>query len=159
MWIIATILATQKSLENSLESMNLVTMHTSSTLHLDLVLVMGFCHISQDLKLAAIRMYENDILDLGDILRSLQFSHRTFYHIWKLWRETGDVVKPKKFHGRFQSLEHKDIQYFKYSSSSVTTLITFWINFWVYYGQTVTFLFTTQQFTENSNMLASPGRS
>jgi len=73
---------------------------------------MGYHFISRDLKLAAIRMYENGVLDLDDILHSLQFSHRTFYRILKLWRETGDVVKPgKSLRGKIHNLEYEDIQY------------------------------------------------
>jgi hypothetical protein len=74
---------------------------------------MGYPTISWDLKLAAIRLYENDILDLEDILHSLDFSRRTFYSIWRLWRDTGDVVKPRmvSVHGRMRNLDFTDLQY------------------------------------------------
>ena len=73
---------------------------------------MGFHHISCDLKLAAIRMYETDILNLEDILRCLEFSRRTFYRIWRLWQDTGDVVKPtRSVWGKIRHLDFDDIQY------------------------------------------------
>ena len=74
---------------------------------------MGYRTISQDLKLAAIRLYENDILDLEDILHSLDFSRRTFYRIWRLWRDTGDVVKPRMVgvRRRMRNLDFTDLQY------------------------------------------------
>jgi len=73
---------------------------------------MGFCHIGRDVKLAAIRLHELDLLSLEDILQCVGFSERTFYRILALWRETGDVVKPKKTHlGRPRSLDYDDLQY------------------------------------------------
>ena len=53
---------------------------------------MPYCKISRDLKLAAIRLYEGDILELHDILDCLRISQRTFFRIWKLWNKTGNVV-------------------------------------------------------------------
>ena len=55
---------------------------------------MGYHHISWDVKIATIRLYEHNLLDLDDILHSCGFSMSTFYRILKVWRETGDVVKP-----------------------------------------------------------------
>ena len=73
---------------------------------------MGYRFISRDLKLAAIQMYENGVLNLNNILHSLQFSYRTFYRILKLWREMGDVVKRgKSLRGKIHNLEYKDIQF------------------------------------------------
>ena len=73
---------------------------------------MGYRFISRDLKLAAIRMYENHVLNLDDILHSLRFSHWTFYRILKLWRETGNVVEPgKSLRGKIRNLEYEDVQY------------------------------------------------
>ena len=75
-------------------------------------LTMGFRHISRDVKLAAIRLHELDLLSLEDILQCVGFSERTFYQILALWRETGDVVKPKKTRlGRPRSLDYDDLQY------------------------------------------------
>jgi transposase len=74
--------------------------------------IMGFQHISRDVKLAAIRLYERDLLELDDIHDCCGMSLRTFYRILKLWRETGDVVKPKKtLRGRPRILDHDVIQY------------------------------------------------
>jgi len=56
---------------------------------------MPFCKISCDLKLAVIRLYEREILPLGDILDIMHLSRRTFFRILKLWRETGNVVTHK----------------------------------------------------------------
>jgi transposase len=73
---------------------------------------MGFCVISRDVKLAVIWLYELDLLDLDNILQSCGFSLRTFYRILKLWRETGDVVKPNTNHcGCPHILDHKDVHY------------------------------------------------
>ena len=54
---------------------------------------MPYHKISRDIKLAAIRLYEQELLPLNDILDCLGFHERTFYRILALWRETGDVVK------------------------------------------------------------------
>jgi transposase len=73
---------------------------------------MGFRHISRDVKIAAIRLHEQDLLELDDILQCCGFSARTFYRILKLWRETGDVVNPKaSVSGRIRILDHEDVQY------------------------------------------------
>jgi len=54
---------------------------------------MPYRKISRDLKLAAIRLYERDLLPLEDILDCIGFSERTFERIRSLWNRTGDVVK------------------------------------------------------------------
>jgi len=54
---------------------------------------MPYRKISRDLKLAAIRLYERDLLPLEDILDCVGFSERTFELIQSLWNRTGDVVK------------------------------------------------------------------
>ena len=75
-------------------------------------LTMGFRHISRDVKLAAIRLYELNLLSLEDILQCVGFSERTFYRILALWCETGDVVKPTKTRlGRPRSLDYNNLQY------------------------------------------------
>jgi hypothetical protein len=43
---------------------------------------------------AAVRLHERDLLPLEDILDALRISRRTFYWVWKLYRETGSVVAP-----------------------------------------------------------------
>jgi transposase len=71
-----------------------------------------FRKISQDVKIAALNLYECDILPLEDILACVGFSKRTFYRILKLWKETGDVVTHRHANkGRFHLLHHDDIQY------------------------------------------------
>jgi len=74
---------------------------------------MGYHHISRDVKIAAIRLYEHNLLDLDDILHSCGFSMSTFYCILKVWHETGDVVKPGNTHlrGRPCLLNHDDVQH------------------------------------------------
>jgi transposase len=74
--------------------------------------------ISRDVKIAAIRLHERELLSLDHILDCCGFSDRTFYRVLKLWRETGDVVGPKKsLAGRLRALNHNDVQY-------LTTLIS-----------------------------------
>ena len=74
---------------------------------------MPFHKISRDLKLAVIRLYECEILPLGDILDIMHLSQRTFFCILKLWRETGDVVTHKygNLAGQPQILNFDDIHY------------------------------------------------
>ena len=76
---------------------------------------MGFHITSHDIKLAAIQLYELDLLDLDNILQSCGFSLRTFYCILKLWCETGDVVKLNtNHHGHPCILDHEDVHYLLY---------------------------------------------
>lgn len=56
---------------------------------------MGNRHISRDLKLCTLRLYDLDILSLNDILACVGFSRSTFFRIHRLWLETGDVVKTR----------------------------------------------------------------
>jgi transposase len=73
---------------------------------------MVFCKISRDVKIAAIKLFEHDLLELHDILHCCGFSERTWYHILKLWRETGDVIKPSQsLHGRLRLLDCDDVDY------------------------------------------------
>jgi transposase len=68
--------------------------------------------ISRDVKIAAIRLYERELLALYDILDCCGFSERTWFRILKLWRETGDVVPPNhSLRGRLRTLDHNDVQY------------------------------------------------
>jgi transposase len=69
---------------------------------------MGFRKISRDLKLAAMRMYDQEILPVGAIINCLQISRRTFYRILDLWITTGDVVR-----GRPRILHFDDIDYLR----------------------------------------------
>ncbi|KJA25110.1 hypothetical protein HYPSUDRAFT_102826, partial [Hypholoma sublateritium FD-334 SS-4] len=56
---------------------------------------MPYRTISRDLKLAAVRLYEREILPLDDILDIMAFSRRTFFRILRLWR-TGVSYKKLK---------------------------------------------------------------
>lgn len=73
---------------------------------------MPYRTISRDVKLAAIRLYERDLLPLDDILDCVGFSERTFYRILALWRDTGDVVKHTYgTPGRPRALHFDDVYY------------------------------------------------
>ena len=68
--------------------------------------------ISRDLKLAAVRLWEGNLLALPDILNCCNFSRATFYRIIKLWQETGDVVSHTgRQHPHSRFLDATDIQY------------------------------------------------
>jgi transposase len=71
-----------------------------------------FRKIGRDVKIAAIRLYERELLSLDNILDCCGFSERTWYRILKLWRETGDVINPNRsLRGRLRSLDHDDLAY------------------------------------------------
>ena len=71
-------------------------------------------HISRDVKIAAIRIFERGLMDLDDILECCQLSRRTWYRILKLWQTTGDVVsESKSLRGRVRTLDHDDINYLR----------------------------------------------
>ena len=59
---------------------------------------MGYRFIHRQAKIAAIRLYERDLLDLEDILDICGFSRRTWFRIQKLWNQTGDVVRKPTQH-------------------------------------------------------------
>ena len=73
---------------------------------------MGYHVISRDVKIAAIRLYECELLDLEDILDCCGFSRQTWFRILRLWRETGDVVPEKlSLRGRLRNLDQEDFHY------------------------------------------------
>ena len=73
---------------------------------------MGNRKISQDLKFAAIKLFDRGLLPLEDILDCVGFSRATFYRILKLWRETGDVVRRRRsYTGRKKRLNIDDLHY------------------------------------------------
>jgi transposase len=73
---------------------------------------MGYRKISADLKLAAIKLYEQHLLDLDDILDCVGFSERTFWRIQKQYNETGHVEPPiSTSRGRPRKLHFDDITY------------------------------------------------
>ncbi|KAF5331499.1 hypothetical protein D9758_018266 [Tetrapyrgos nigripes] len=68
--------------------------------------------ISDDIKLAAIHLYMNSLLDLKDILACVGFSRRTFFQCLKLWQEDGIVSNPKSYRiGQPQLLNMEDHHY------------------------------------------------
>lgn len=68
--------------------------------------------ISPQVKLAAVRLWEGNLLALPDILHCCNFSRATFYRIIKLWQQTGDVVSNKNTsHPRSRCLDATDVQY------------------------------------------------
>jgi transposase len=75
---------------------------------------MPYRKISPDVKLAAVNLYERDLLPLEDILDCVGFSERTFYRILRLWRTTGDVVAhAETLRGRPRLLLVDDVDYIK----------------------------------------------
>ncbi|EIW85531.1 hypothetical protein CONPUDRAFT_48066 [Coniophora puteana RWD-64-598 SS2] len=73
---------------------------------------MGNRRISPDVKVAAIRLQQERLLDLEDILRCLDLSRSTFFRALKLWRDTGDVVGLRSIHrGRPRNLNREDHEY------------------------------------------------
>ncbi|KAJ7106300.1 hypothetical protein C8R44DRAFT_638721 [Mycena epipterygia] len=67
--------------------------------------------ISRDVKIAAINLYEQGHLSLNAIISCVGFSRSTFFRVLKLWRTTGDVVRPRKHSGRPRLLHHDDVDY------------------------------------------------
>jgi transposase len=74
---------------------------------------MGFRIISRDVKRAAIRLYERELLELEEIQDCCGFSRRTWYRVLKLWRETGDVAicRNSDEQGRRRILDREDLNY------------------------------------------------
>jgi len=71
--------------------------------------------ISRDVKIAAIRLYERQLLELPEILECCGFSESTWYRILKLWRTTGDVLpESQSLQGRLRILDREDIQYLEF---------------------------------------------
>ena len=54
---------------------------------------MVYCKVSRDLKLAAVRMHDQQILSVDNIINCLQMSRHIFYWVLDLWMTTGDVVQ------------------------------------------------------------------
>ncbi|KIJ96794.1 hypothetical protein K443DRAFT_75646, partial [Laccaria amethystina LaAM-08-1] len=73
---------------------------------------MVYRKISADVKLAAMRLYEQNILTLDQILDCVGFSERTFWRVWKIYGLTGDVEPPTcTTRGRPRKLHFDDITY------------------------------------------------
>ncbi|KAJ6534400.1 hypothetical protein B0H19DRAFT_1324112 [Mycena capillaripes] len=68
--------------------------------------------VQYQVKLAAMNLFERDILPLHDILEICGFSESTFWRMRKLWRETGWVEKPRScIRGRRRILHRDDLDY------------------------------------------------
>ena len=75
---------------------------------------MPFWKISNDVKVAAMRMYDADLLPLVTILDFLDMSWRTFFRVCALWIETGNVVRQTNgIKGWPRLLHFTDIDYLK----------------------------------------------
>ena len=73
---------------------------------------MPYRNISDDLKHAAIRLYDRQILPMTDILDAVGFSRPTFFRVLKQYRETGHVSKPKSLRrGRLRALNYSDVHH------------------------------------------------
>ena len=73
---------------------------------------MVFRYISPEIKRAAIRIYENHLMDLDDILACLDISESTFFRALRLYRETGNVEHLKSTtRGRPRKLHFDDLTY------------------------------------------------
>jgi len=71
-----------------------------------------FRKISRDVKIAAMKLYEDAHLSKETIIDCVGFSESTFWRILKLWRETGDVVTPLcATRGRPRLLHYDDVDY------------------------------------------------
>ncbi|KAG2132752.1 hypothetical protein DEU56DRAFT_717087, partial [Suillus clintonianus] len=65
-----------------------------------------------DIKIAAVKLHEQKILSLEQILDCVGFSESTFWRMLKLWRETGDVVRHNYgTPGRPRTLTFDDVNY------------------------------------------------
>jgi len=53
--------------------------------------IMPYYDISDDLKHAAIHLYDKQILPMTNILDAVGFSHLTFFHVLKQYHKTGHV--------------------------------------------------------------------
>ena len=75
---------------------------------------MPYRKISKDIKIAAMRLYEDDVLSKPAILDYLRISSRTFDRVLALWNATGEVVKETNgVHGRPRILHFSDVEYLK----------------------------------------------
>jgi hypothetical protein len=52
----------------------------------------GPSNTNRDVKITALNLHKNGIFTLPDILASVGFSERIFFHVLWLWQETGNVV-------------------------------------------------------------------
>ncbi|PPR03276.1 hypothetical protein CVT24_012814 [Panaeolus cyanescens] len=75
---------------------------------------MPYRKISRDIKIAAMRLYNDNIIPKHDILNYLSLSSRTFDRVHALWVATGDVVRyTNGVRGRPRLLHFSDVEYLK----------------------------------------------
>ncbi|PPR00637.1 hypothetical protein CVT26_012330 [Gymnopilus dilepis] len=75
---------------------------------------MAFRKIPREIKIAAIQMYQANLLPLAIILDFLDFSYATFYRAYGLWLKTGDVVRHRHVtQGRKHLMHFSNIEYLK----------------------------------------------
>ena len=73
---------------------------------------MVYRKILPDMKLAAVKLYEKNLLSFDDILDCCGLSERTFWHVRKLYQETGDVEPPTcTTRGQPKKLHFDDVTY------------------------------------------------
>ena len=73
---------------------------------------MGYHKISADVKMAAIRIYEMDLMPLENILAIVNFSEQTWWHTLKCYRTTGNIKPPaSNKSGQPRILVHNDVNY------------------------------------------------
>ena len=77
---------------------------------------MPFQKISRDIKIAAMRLYDDNVLLKAAILDYLGFSSRTFDRVHALWAAADDVVRQTNgVRGRPRCLHFSDLDYLKSS--------------------------------------------
>ncbi|KAF8814511.1 hypothetical protein BYT27DRAFT_7082046 [Phlegmacium glaucopus] len=75
---------------------------------------MPYRKISNDIKIAAMHLYEDDIISKAAILDYLRISSRTFDRVLALWNATGEVVRETNgVRGRPRNLHFSDVEYLK----------------------------------------------
>ena len=76
---------------------------------------MPYRKISKDIKIAAMHLYEDDILSKPAILDYLSISSWTFDHILALWNAMGEVVRETNgIHRCPRILHFSDVEYLKH---------------------------------------------
>ena len=75
---------------------------------------MPFRKISKDIKIAAMHLYDDNVLSKAAILDYLSFSSRTFDRVHALWVAAGEVVRQTNgVQGQPHRLHFSDIDYLK----------------------------------------------
>ena len=109
---------------------------------------MGFHFVSCDVKIAAINLFEHELLPLHTILDVCGFSEWTWYGVMKLWCDTGNVINPKSsLGGCVCYLNCKDVQHLL-----CKILIIFLMNSSTCWRWTILFLYTMLQSIKSSSV-------